>query len=122
MPSQIIGQGAKDHPRRGQIAGRQRRILQPPDADRQIETMFDDIDDAVVEVQFDPDIGMKGQKIADEFAQMADPELGRRIDAQYPPRRALGRADVLFGHLQHRPRGGGHLWPTSVRLNRLVSA
>lgn len=104
---EISGGSADHHARQDEIFRAKARVFKPPDPNRDVESLFDNIDDAFIESRLDVDF------------RIENPEGHRRIDPKRPLGGGGGRPNILFGFVQKAKDRIRHLLcfrPASVRL------
>ncbi len=93
---EIGRRGADDAVVGGDLAGDERGILQFADADREIEALADDVDEAVGQVRVDLDIGVAGEEPAETGGDVQPAERRRHGNLQEPARLGVAAAHEIL--------------------------
>jgi hypothetical protein len=98
---------ADQHRRAGCEARRdEARVLHPRDADREVESLLDDVHEAVAEVEVERDLGILRAECLDVRREHRRAEVSRRRHAQHAARLARELGDVVFRFGELRERRG----------------
>ncbi|MEM6617153.1 MAG: hypothetical protein AAF619_11525 [Pseudomonadota bacterium] len=97
--------GGQDHLNGGYSPGNQRRIGQVCDPDRDVEPVFEGVDEAIIELELDRDGGIFLEVFGDCRTEMECPEGHGRVDLENATRVAGLIDDFVFGSRNVVERG-----------------
>jgi hypothetical protein len=89
MPLKVRTRCAYDHPARGDPACYQRRVLQSPDPDSDVDARIEQIDITISKHDLDIDLQMVFDLARNDLSEMHRTERNRRCDPQHAPGRAV---------------------------------
>ena len=94
---EVPGRRAQHHPGRREAPADERRTRQRRDADREVESFLDEIDDPVGQRDVEHHLRMPRPEFAPQRREMQVAERERRVDAQQSARDDVARGDLRLG-------------------------